>query len=200
MPYHKKQSSKELGAVFLELPLIFSTFLGVASAILYFTAIVGGGYGPALIALCGMGLNLLDRHYNRENARYSNFFKVLNSTSDRMADIFLVGAFGFADIVNWPLIFIYISLSYMNSYIRSRTETLTQKHAHMNIGPMKRYVRVGLVTLTTVFLYMGFETFSGIYVADLMFVLMAFLSAVTLLIRLYRSYNLLKPHHFFLRD
>lgn len=193
MLFHKQSKvDKGLELVFLAVPNNISTIMPLLSSMVYFNLLINGNYGFAFMAMLGMFYNLLDRKYTRNNSRNSDFRKVANSTFDRTADIFLITAFGFANVVSWELIIIYLALSYLNSYIRSRTGTVSHGKINLNYGPMKRALRVALIIITTVFLYMGFVTFSGIYVADLMFALMSFLSLITLLERFYLSFAKLK--------
>jgi phosphatidylglycerophosphate synthase len=188
----KSKLDKGLELVFLSVPNNISSVLPLVASVIYFNYLVKAQYGMAFLALLGMAYNIIDRRYTRDHERNSKFRLVMNSTFDRMADIFLLAAFGFADVVSWSLVIIYLGLSYMNSYVRSRTGTVSHGKLNLNYGPMKRYIRVILIMITTVFLYMGFITFSGIYVADLMFVLMSFLSLITLVERTYLSYSKLK--------
>lgn len=166
------------------------TLLGLIFPIAFFMTVISGHYVWALVFLALSALDMLDGMVARAHGKVTAFGGFLDSTIDRFADFVIIAAFGFAHLVNWQIVLTLILLSFMISYIRSRTELAAKGKLVASVGIIERTERligVGLGLL----LFMLFKT-TVIYGQNLLAVsllILAVLSLVTVLQRIFFAYK-----------
>ena len=98
------------------------SMFGLVFPVLFFIFVMRGWYALALFVFIFNGLDLLDGMVARATNKVTAFGGFLDSTIDRFADFTVIAALGFAGLVGWNIILPFIMLTYLISYIRSRTE------------------------------------------------------------------------------
>jgi archaetidylinositol phosphate synthase len=99
-------------------------------------------YLAALVVFILNAVDMLDGIVARSQNKVTAFGGFLDSTVDRFADFTVIVAFGFAGIVGWPLVLTLVLLTYLISYIRSRTELAARGKLVANVGIMERTERL----------------------------------------------------------
>jgi archaetidylinositol phosphate synthase len=118
------------------------TLFGLVFPVLFFVLIVHKVYGWALLVFIFNGVDFLDGMVARSQGKVTAFGGFLDSTVDRFADFAVLVAFGFADIVKWGVVLTLVLLSYLISYIRSRTELAAKGNLVANVGIVERSERL----------------------------------------------------------
>lgn len=157
------------------------TLLGLIFPILFFVFLLQGWYALALVALVLNVADMLDGLVARSQNKVTAFGGFLDSTIDRFADFTVLAAFAFADIVSWKIVAPLLLLSFLISYIRSRTELAAKGNLVAAVGIVERTERLAL-TFTGLLLYAiwpHIETVFGLNFAALVFVILIALSVVT---------------------
>lgn len=121
------------------------TLLGLIFPVVFFVLVQHEMYALALVVFILNAVDMLDGLVARAQNKVTAFGGFLDSTIDRVADFVVIAAFGFAGIVEWSLILPLILLTYLISYIRSRTELAANNKLVANVGIMERTER--LITL-----------------------------------------------------
>lgn len=166
------------------------TLLGLIFPIAFFMTVISGHYVWALVFLALSALDMLDGMVARAHGKVTAFGGFLDSTIDRFADFVIIAAFGFAHLVNWQIVLTLILLSFMISYIRSRTELAAKGKLVASVGIIERTERLIGVGLGLLF-FMLFKT-TVIYGQNLLAVsllILAALSLVTVLQRIFFAYK-----------
>lgn len=98
----------------------------------------------ALIMCVGFIFDALDGYVARHSKRVTLFGGILDSSTDRMADFFMLSSFAYAGLISWNLIAPLILITFLISYIRSRSETAFPGK-HFAEGLMQRTERIVLL-------------------------------------------------------
>jgi archaetidylinositol phosphate synthase len=156
------------------------SLLGLLFPILFFWCVMNELYIWALVVFIFNGVDLLDGMVARASGKVTAFGGFLDSTIDRFADFVVIAAFGFAGIVAWEIILPLILVSFLISYIRSRTELAATKPLSAAVGIVERTERLIFVFIGLL-LYQLFPdaAVSGLNLAEISFVILGLLSVFT---------------------
>ncbi len=162
------------------------TILSLLPSILFFIAILTGHLFLALLCFLGSFLDILDGLVARAFNKTSIFGAVLDSTIDRVSDFLFISAFGFAHLVSWYIILIFILVSYLISYIRSRGELAFTKKISLAVGIIERPERlIGIFLILLLFIIFPKITFLELSILSWGFLLVIILSVITIFQRLW---------------
>lgn len=156
------------------------SLLGLLFPVLFFLCVMNELYWLGLVMFIFNGVDLLDGMVARASGKVTAFGGFLDSTIDRFADCTVIAAFGFAGIVSWNIVLPLIVVSFMISYIRSRTELAAMGQLKAAVGLIERTERLLTVFLALLLfiLFPGF-TLWGLNVAELAFAILGVLSVYT---------------------
>lgn len=166
------------------------TLLGLLFPILFFIAVIHGMYALALVVFIFNAVDMLDGIVARSQQKVTAFGGFLDSTVDRFADFTVLVAFGFAGIVQWGIVLTLVMLTYLISYIRSRTELAANGKLVANVGIMERTERL-LCVFGSLILYAIWPhtNIHGQNIMSLMFLIIILLSAITVAQRIVFAYK-----------
>lgn len=156
------------------------TALGLIFPVLFLISMIQGWYWLALGSIILSALDMVDGMVARAQNKVTAFGGFLDSTIDRFADFTMLAAFGFAGLVPWEIVLPVILLTYLISYIRSRTELAANGTLTASVGLMERTERLILVSVGII-LYALFPD-SAIFGHNILvgvFVIVGVLSAIT---------------------
>jgi len=158
---------------------------------LWFT--VEGWYAAALVMIPLTALDMMDGMVARAQGKVTAFGGLLDATIDRFADFTILAAFGFADIVPWEVIMPVILLSYLISYIRSRTELAAKGALTASVGLVERTERL-IAVFIALLLYAVFPdaTLAGQNLATWTMIILGFFSLITVAQRAAFAYRKLR--------
>lgn len=169
------------------------TVLGLAFPVLFFVLLLNDQYAWALLALVLHGADMLDGMVARAQNRVTAFGGFLDSTVDRFADFTVLAAFAFAGLVGWEVVAPLLMLTYLISYIRSRTELAAKGHLTAAVGIIERTERfVVIFAGLAVYAIWQNATLLGQNLITLAFLLLIIFSAVTVWQRVAFAYRKLK--------
>lgn len=123
------------------------SLLGLVFPVLFFWAVMSEQYVWALVVFVFNGVDLLDGMVARLSGKVTAFGGFLDSTIDRVADFTVIAVFGFAGLVGWNIILPLLMLTYLISYMRSRTELAAKGKLVASVGIIERTERLALVFL-----------------------------------------------------
>jgi archaetidylinositol phosphate synthase len=156
------------------------TLLGLVFPVVFFICLVNEAYAWALVALVLNVADMLDGLVARSQNKVTAFGGFLDSTVDRFADFTIIAAFAFADIVAWEITAPLLLLTYLISYIRSRTELAAKGNLVAAVGLVERTERfVAVFVGLLLFAIWPDATLWGLNLAELTFAGLIILSAVT---------------------
>jgi archaetidylinositol phosphate synthase len=169
------------------------TITGLFIPVLFFAAVVNGMYGWALLLLVLHAADMLDGMVARAQNRVTAFGGFLDSTIDRFADFTVIAAFAFAGLISWEITAPLLMLTYMISYIRSRTELAANNKLTASVGLIERterfiFVFVGLA----LYAIWPITEFWGQNLVSLTFITLGILSLLTVIQRVAFAYQKLK--------
>lgn len=169
------------------------SLLGLVFPVLFFICIMQQQYWLALAVFVFNGVDLLDGMVARASGRVTAFGGFLDSTIDRVADFVVIVAFGFAGIVSWNIIMPLLLLTYLISYMRSRTELAANGTIQASVGIMERTERLLLIFagLLLYTIWSGTHLFEA-NIMELTCIIIIALSAVTVWQRTVFAYKKLK--------
>jgi archaetidylinositol phosphate synthase len=164
--------------------------LGLLFPVLFFILVLNKLYYLALLTFIFNWVDLLDGMVARQGEKVTPFGGFLDSTIDRVSDFVVIAAFGFAGIVSWNIILPLLMLSYLISYIRSRTELAAKGDLKASVGIIERTERLLLVFIGLL-LYAFFPntTIFGQNIMSAMCIVLLVLSAVTVIQRIDFAYK-----------
>jgi phosphatidylglycerophosphate synthase len=166
------------------------TTLGLLFPVLFFIFLMQEMYAWALVMLVLNVADMLDGLVARSQNKVTAFGGFLDSTVDRVADFTVLAAFAFADIVAWEIIAPLILLSYLISYIRSRTELAAKGNLVAAVGIVERTERFLAIFLALLLYAIWPEAARfDLNLAELVFVALGVLSAVTVAQRVHFAYK-----------
>lgn len=123
----------------------YITLLGLIFPLLFMYCLINGQYLLALVAFIFNAVDLLDGLVARAQNKVTAFGGFLDSTVDRFADFVVIVAFGFAGLVSWEIVLTVVMLTYLISYIRSRTELAAKGKLVASVGIMERTERLVMI-------------------------------------------------------
>ncbi|HJP96509.1 MAG TPA: CDP-alcohol phosphatidyltransferase family protein [Candidatus Saccharimonadales bacterium] len=169
------------------------SLLGLVFPVLFFWAVMQEQYAWALVAFVFNGVDLLDGMVARLSGNVTAFGGFLDSTIDRFADFTVIAVFGFAGLVGWNIILPLLMLTYLISYMRSRTELAAKGKLTASVGIIERTERLLLVFIGLL-LYAVFPNtqVGGQNVLGLTCLLLIALSVITVAQRTAFAYQKLK--------
>lgn len=163
---------------------------GLIFPVLFFICVFAGWYWWALAVFIFNGVDMLDGMVARAQGKVTAFGGFLDSTIDRFADFTVLVAFGFAGIVGWHIVLPLVMLTYLISYIRSRTELAAKGKLVANVGLIERTERL-IIIFVGLALYAIFPGthIAGQNLAACTFILLTILSVYTVGQRLTFAYK-----------
>lgn len=156
------------------------SLLSLVFPVLFFVLVLQGHYWWALIAFICSAVDMLDGLVARAQNKVTPFGGFLDSTIDRFADFTVIAAFAFSDIVSWAIVAPLLMLTYLISYIRSRTELAAKGTLVASVGLIERTERY-IIIFVGLLAYAIWPHLSLLELnsAGIAFVLLAILSAIT---------------------
>jgi len=166
------------------------SLLGLVFPVLFFILVMKGHYAWALAGFIFIGVDLLDGLVARAANKVTAFGGFLDSTIDRFADFTVISVFGFAGIARWSIVVPLLLLSFLISYIRSRTELAAKNKLVAAVGLIERTERM-MIVFIGLLLFMFFKSFHlwGFNIAELSLLLLSILSAYTVAQRIMFAYQ-----------
>ena len=176
-------------------PNVLSLF-AIIFSLVFFIALMNHAYILACFALLGTAFDMVDGTVARLRGKESAFGEILDSTLDRLSDSIIISAFGFAGIIQWPIIVFLIVFSLLTSFVRHRSEQaiiLNKKDTEtykVTVGIIERPERIIIVFLAIAFY--GFfpqQLIWGLTIPEIIFLFLSVLAFITVLQRLQAAYN-----------
>lgn len=156
------------------------TTAGIIFPVLFFVFVQQQMYALALVMVVLTATDMLDGLVARAQNKVTPFGGFLDSTLDRFSDFVMIVAFGFAGIVGWYPVLTLLLLTYLISYIRSRTELAAKGKLVASVGIMERTERLILLFLgLLVYAIWPHIAFAGLNLMELTTWLLIVLSAIT---------------------
>ncbi len=140
-------------------------------------------YGFALLFLLGSVFDAIDGYVARYTGKVSLFGGFFDSVCDRVADFFIIAAFGYAGLVAWEIVVLAILTTFLVSYIRARAEA-AQKGKKMDSGIFQRTGRFLVVLGGLIFYLLILDA----NILTWMFVVLILLNITTIIQRVYAVY------------
>ena len=166
------------------------TLTGMVFPVLFFVCLNQHAYWWALLMLLLTTTDMLDGLVARAQNKVTAFGGFLDSTVDRFADFTVLVAFGFAEIVSWEIVLALVLLSYLISYIRSRTELAAKGNLVANVGIIERTERLLIIFLgLTLYALWPDALLFGQNLAAASFIVLSVLSAITVGQRILFAYR-----------
>ena len=166
------------------------TLLGLLFPVLFFVLIIHKVYFLALVVFIFNAVDMLDGIVARSQHKVTAFGGFLDSTVDRFADFTVIVAFGFAGIVQWGIVLTLVLLTYLISYIRSRTELAAGGKLVANVGIMERTERLMCIFLgLAIYAIWQHTTVGGQNLLSIDFLILIVLSAITVAQRVMFAYK-----------
>ena len=166
------------------------TCVGAVFPVLFFVCVVRGMLIAALAVLVLSAADMLDGLVARAQNRVTAFGGFLDSTADRFSDFVVLVAFGYSGIVGWNIVLPLVLLTYLISYIRSRTELAAGGKLKADVGIMERTERlVALFAGLLAYAIWPHITVVGYNLMICMFAVLIVLSAVTVAQRVHFAYR-----------
>ena len=175
------------------------TFFGMVFPVLFFVAVLQKHYWWALFFFVLNLVDMLDGAIARQQNKVTAFGGFLDSTIDRFADFTVLAAFSFAGIVSWNIVAPLLLLSYLISYIRSRTELAAKGAIQASVGIVERTERLVSVfaALALYVLFPQVEVGGGLHLnlAEIVLSVLSILSLVTVAQRTWFAYKKLPAYN-----
>jgi phosphatidylglycerophosphate synthase len=166
------------------------TLIGSIPPLLFFVFVIYKMYFLAFIALLGSAVDLLDGMVARKYNKVTNFGGFFDSIIDRVGDFLYITAFSFSGIVRWEIAAPLLLFSFMTSYIRSRAGLAANSHMEFAVGLIERPERLLFIFLSLLLFTIFPEiSLNGLNLAELAFLLLTFLSFVTVIQRTIHAYK-----------
>jgi phosphatidylglycerophosphate synthase len=166
------------------------TLIGSIPPLLFFVFVIYKMYFLAFFALLGSAVDLLDGMVARKYNKVTNFGGFFDSIIDRVGDFLYITAFSFSGIVRWEIAAPLLLFSFMTSYIRSRAGLAANSHMEFAVGLIERPERLIFIFLSLLLFTIFPEvSLNGLNLAELAFLLLTFLSFVTVIQRTIHAYK-----------
>lgn len=168
---------------------------GVVFVIIFFICIILRLYIFAVIVFLLNGVDILDGMIAHSQKKVTAFGGFLDSTIDRFCDFIIITSFAFGGIVSWTIIAPLLLVSYMISYIRSRTELATKGKLTAKVGIIERPDRLCIIFVSLI-LYILFPKIIlfKLNIISFIFILLIILSIVTVIQRIKFAYKNIPSH------
>ncbi len=144
--------------------------------------------GGLLIALSGF-VDMLDGAVARNNYQTTKFGGLLDSTSDRFADAFIIIGIIYGGYVNWIYGILALHASLTVSYVRARAES---EGIECNVGIAERAERLVIIMIGAFLSYFTSIQLFNMNPLGIAIVLIMILGYVTVFQRIYHSWKSLK--------
>lgn len=166
------------------------TLIGSIPPLLFFVLVAYQYYNLALLVFPFLAIDLLDGTVARMTGKVTAFGGFLDSTIDRISDFLVISAFGFAMIVRWEIVVLFLFASFLVSYTRSRGELAGNKTISFDMGLMERSERlVGIFVGFVGYLLAPLFVLRGFNIIELVFILLLVLSFITVIQRVLWAYK-----------
>lgn len=146
--------------------------------------------GGLLIALSGF-VDMLDGAVARNNFKTTKFGGLLDSTSDRFADAFILIGIIYGGYVNWIYGILALHASLTVSYVRARAESEGIK---CNVGIAERAERLVIIMIGAFLSYFTNIQLFNMNLLGIAVVVIMILGYITVIQRLYHSWKNLKEN------
>jgi phosphatidylglycerophosphate synthase len=164
--------------------------IGSIPPLLFFVFVVNGYLFPAVLIMPFFVIDLLDGAVARMSGRATAFGEFLDSTLDRVSDFLVISAFGFAGLVRFEIVIVFLFSAFMVSYTRSRGELAGNKKYSFNVGIMERSERlIGIAVGLVAFLLAPDFAYQGFSLLELVFMILAILSVITFFQRVFYAFK-----------
>ena len=169
------------------------TVFGLVFPVLFFVCLMQGWYWWSLLMLILHGADMLDGMVARSQGKVTAFGAFLDSTVDRFADFVVLAAFAFAGLVGWEVVAPLLMLTYLISYIRSRTELAAKGKLTAAVGIIERTERF-IAIFCGLLAYAIWPAFTvyGLNLPTLAALVLVLLSTITVYQRIAFAYRKLK--------
>jgi archaetidylinositol phosphate synthase len=165
------------------------TLLGSIPSLLFFVFLILHWYIAALVMLPGSAFDMLDGMVARKYHNVTAFGGFLDSFMDRISDFFIITSFAFSGIVRWEITAPLFLFAYLTSYARSRGE-LANTSVSFAVGLIERTERLILIFIALLFYMLVPKlTINGFNTAEIVFLLIAALSFITVVQRIIYAYK-----------
>lgn len=144
--------------------------------------------GGLLIALSGF-VDMLDGAVARNNYQTTKFGGILDSTSDRFADAFIIIGIIYGGYVNWIFGILALHASLTVSYVRARAESEGIK---CNVGIAERAERLVIIMIGAFLSYFTSFQLFNMNLLGIAIVLIMILGYITVIQRIHHSWRELK--------
>ena len=144
--------------------------------------------GGLLIALSGF-VDMLDGAVARNNYQTTKFGGLLDSTSDRFADAFIIIGIIYGGYVNWIYGILALHASLTVSYVRARAES---EGIECNVGIAERAERLVIIMIGAFLSYFTSIQLFNMNPLGIAIVLIMILGYITVFQRVYHSWKRLK--------
>ncbi|MDD3986119.1 MAG: archaetidylinositol phosphate synthase, partial [Methanobacterium sp.] len=134
-------------------------------------------FGAVFIALSGF-VDMLDGAVARNNSQATKFGGVLDSTTDRFGDAFIIIGIIYGGYVNWILGILALHASLTVSYVRARAES---ENIECNVGIAERAERLVIIMLGAFLYYFTNIQLSNMNPLEISIVIIMILGYVTVL-------------------
>lgn len=184
-----------LAKPFLKVHPNILSLIGMISPITFFFFVYYGHHYLGLLALLAGAFDAIDGTVSRLSGKESKFGFLLDSSLDRIADGIFIATMGWANIVNWWQVAPTMIASFMVSFIRSRTELAAGNDSNLkkfklNSGLMGRAERTILIFLSVLlFELFPHYSFNGFNIAEIVFMILLFLTMFTVIQRYVEAYK-----------
>ncbi len=133
----------------------------------------------------------IDGALARLSGRVTKFGAVLDSTFDRIVDASLILSIAIGGFVSWELSGVVLIGSFLVSYIRARVEGASNNSFKMDVGIAQRGDRIFLIAIGAIFYFE--DVFFDLNSLEIIFALLAILSWITVIWRLFYAYKKFPP-------
>lgn len=166
------------------------TLLGSIPPLLFFVFVLSHNYAWAVLAFLGSGIDLIDGMVARTYKKVTAFGGFFDSLMDRVSDFLYITAFAFGGIVRWEIVTFLLLFSFLTSYIRSRADLAAKNHMEFAVGIIERPERLGFIIAALIsYIFFPYTTFYGISVVEWIFIILTFLSLITVIQRTLHAYK-----------
>ncbi|HUD44161.1 MAG TPA: CDP-alcohol phosphatidyltransferase family protein [Patescibacteria group bacterium] len=166
------------------------TLIGIVPSLLFFVSVINHLYWLSLIFYLGNVFDLLDGAVAKRFHKVTPFGGFLDSTIDRISDFLIITAFGFAGLVNWPIVLSLLLFSYLVSYARSRAELASRATQVFAVGLIERTERLAIIFFSLLaYLIFPQLNIANFNIIELIFLILIILSVITFLQRINAAYK-----------
>lgn len=193
----KPKLSKLINAIakpFVRIDPNILSLLGLIPPILFILFMISKQYIPALFMFVGLLLDTIDGAVARMTGKSSAFGGFLDSSLDRVSDALFIWAFALAGLVRYEFVIVAMFLSLFISYLRSRAELAGKGNITLAVGIVERPERLIMLFIALLLnvIWPSVKIFESMNLTELTFVVLIFLSFVTIFQRLVMAFNKLK--------